>query len=60
MGFAEILGKIWLTLAVLFPIALGVYWSSEDGSFLSYVTLCEMAAFIFMAFGIGIALIWTK
>ena len=60
MEFAKILGKIWLTLGVLFPIALGIYWSSEDGSFLSYAALCEMATFIMMAFGIGIVVIWTK
>ncbi len=60
MEFTEIVCKIWLTLAVLFLIALGVYQSSEDGSFLSYAAMCEMVTFVMMAFGTGVVMIWTK
>lgn len=51
--------KIWLTLAVLFPIALCVIWIDEGYTILSVIAIAEMLSFLAFSGGMSIYLIWS-
>ena len=51
--------KIWLTLAVLFPIALGVIWIDDGDTILSVIAITEMLLFVGFSVGMAIGLIWS-
>lgn len=50
--------KIWLTLAVLFPIALGILWIDKGNTILSDIAIAEMLSFFGFSVGMAVALIW--
>lgn len=51
--------KIWLTLAILFPIALGVVWIDNGDTILSVIAITEMLSFLAFSAGMAIDLIWS-
>jgi uncharacterized membrane protein (DUF441 family) len=51
--------KIWLTLAVLFPVALGVIWIDDGDTILSAIATAEMLSFLAFSVGMAIKLIWS-
>lgn len=51
--------KIWLTLATLFPIALGVIWIDDGDTILSSIAIIEMLSFLAFSVGMVIAIIWS-
>ena len=51
--------KIWLTLTVLFPVALGVICIDDEGTILSGIALAEMLSFFVFSFYIVIKFIWS-
>ena len=51
--------KIWITLAVLFPISLGVIWIDEGNTILSGIAITEMLSFFAFSIGMAIELIWS-
>ena len=51
--------KIWVTLAVLFPIAIGVIWIDEGNTILSGIAITEMLSFFAFSVGMVIGLIWS-
>lgn len=51
--------KIWITLAVLFPISLGVIWIDEGDTILSAIAITEMLSFFAFSVGMAIGLIWS-
>ena len=51
--------KIWVTLAVLFPIALGVMWIDDGDTILSVIAITEMLSFFAFSVGMAIDLIWS-
>ena len=51
--------KIWLTLAVLLPISVGIILVDEGDSILSAIAVTEILSFITMTIGIVIAAIWN-
>ena len=51
--------KIWLTLAVLFPIAFGVIWIDDGDTILSVISITEMLSFFAFSVGMAINLIWS-
>ena len=51
--------KIWLTLAVLFPIALGVRLIDDGDTILSAIATAEMLSFLAFSVGMAINLIWS-
>ena len=51
--------KIWITLAVLFPIALGVIWIDEGDTVLSGIAITEILSFFAFSVGMAIDLIWS-
>ncbi len=51
--------KIWLTLAVLFPIALGIIWIDDEDTILSVIAITEMLSFLAFSVGMAIDLIWS-
>lgn len=55
----SIVVKIWLTLAVLFPVALGVIWIDDGDTILSVIALTEMLSFFTFSVCMAIDLIWS-
>ncbi len=55
----DVVVKIWLTLAVLFPIALCVIWIDEGYTILSVIAIAEMLSFLAFSGGMAIYLIWS-
>jgi hypothetical protein len=51
--------KIWLTLAVLFPVAIGVIYIDDGDTILSSIAFTEMLSFFAFSFYIVIKLIWS-
>ena len=51
--------KIWLTLAVLLPISVGIILIDEGDSILSVIAITEILSFIMMTIDIVIAAIWS-
>jgi hypothetical protein len=51
--------KIWLTLAFLFPIALGIIWIDDGDTILSVIAITEMLSFLALSVGMAIDLIWS-
>ena len=51
--------KIWLTLAVLFPVALGVICIDDGDTILSGIAFTEMLSFFAFSFYIVIKFIWS-
>ena len=51
--------KIWLTLAVLFPVSLGVMWIDDGDTILSVIAITEMLSFFAFSVGMAIDLIWS-
>ena len=51
--------KIWLTLATLFPIALGVIWIDDGDTILSSIAIIEMLSFFAFSVGMVIDIIWS-
>lgn len=51
--------KIWLTLAVLFPVALGVIWIDDGDTILSGIAFIEILSFFAFSVGMAIKLIWS-
>ena len=49
--------KIWLTLAVLFPVALGAIRIDDGDTILSAIAITEMLSFFAFSFGMVIKLI---
>ena len=46
--------KIWLTLAVLFPISIGVIWIDDGNTNLSVIAKTEML--LLLAFSVGMVI----
>ncbi len=55
----DVVVKIWITLAVLFPIALGVMWIDDGYTSLSVIAIAEMLSFLAFSVGMAIYLIWS-
>ena len=51
--------KIWITLAVLFPVSLGVMWIDDGDTILSVIAITEMLSFFAFSVGMAIDLIWS-
>ena len=51
--------KIWLTLAVLLPISIGMIMIDEGDSVISAIAVTEILSFIALTIGIVIAAIWS-
>ena len=51
--------KIWLTLAVLVPISVGMIMIDEGDSVISAIAVTEIISFLVMTIGIVIADIWS-
>ena len=51
--------KIWLTLAVLFPVALGVIWIDDEDTILSVIGIVEILSFFAFSVGMSINFIWS-
>ena len=51
--------KIWITLAVLFPISLAVIWIDDGDTILSVIAITEMLSFFAFSVGMAIDLIWS-
>ena len=51
--------KIWLTLAVLFPVALGAILIDDGDTIISAIAITEMLSFIAFSVGRVINLIWA-
>jgi hypothetical protein len=51
--------KIWLTLAVLFPIAIVVIRIDDGDTILSVIAITEMLLFFAFSVGMAIGLIWS-
>lgn len=51
--------KIWLTLAVLFPISIGVIWIDDGNTNLSVIAKTEMLSFLAFSVGMVIYHIWS-
>ena len=58
-GKLMVVQKIWLTLAVLLPISVGIILIDEGDSILSAIAITEILSFIMMTIGIVIAAIWS-
>lgn len=55
----SIVVKIWLTLAVLFPVALGVIWIDDEDTILSVIARAEALSFFTFSVCMAIDLIWS-
>lgn len=55
----SVVEKIWVTLAVLFPIAIGVIWIDDGNTSLSVIAIAEMLSFLAFSVGLAIYLIWS-
>ena len=51
--------KILLTLAILFPIAIGVIHIDDGDTILSGIAIAEMLLFFAFSVGMSIDLIWS-
>ena len=51
--------KIWITLAVLFPISLAVIWIDGGDTILSVIAITEMLSFFAFSVGMAICYIWA-
>ena len=51
--------KIWLTLAVLFPVALGVICIDDGDTILSVIAITEILSFLAFSVGMAIGYIWA-
>ena len=51
--------KIWITLAVLFPVALGVICIDDGDTILSGIAFTEMLSFFAFSVGRIIYFIWS-
>ena len=51
--------KIWITLAVLFPISLAVIWIDDGDTILSVIAITEMLSFFAFSVGMAIGYIWS-
>ena len=51
--------KIWLTLAALLPISVGIIMIDEGDSVISAIAVTEILSFVAMTIGMVIAAIWS-
>ena len=51
--------KIWITLAVLFPLSLGVILIDEGDTILSDIAITEILSFLAFSVSMAIDFIWS-